>query len=139
MTDFVDQYDVIKPLLARLKEQCPQFPVIDHAWFTEPLTSFESQTPAVLVYLDNDSAEPDTGGTCVNQRVTLTYGIWIVCKQPVFPEARAAIREALCGQSFTRHHEAMQYVGGKANDIHGELIWWREYWSISTYRKCPIA
>lgn len=125
--------DIIDQLLERVRDQCPGLVNVDEAWFAEPIDSFDTQTPAALVYLAEDAAvdAPETLRSI--QLVTLTYGIWLVCKRSDFKAQRQALRRALMGYVFSQYHNSMAYRGGQTTDIRGELIWWREFWTVDTH------
>lgn len=125
--------DVIDDLLTHLRDQCPGMATVDEAWFAEPIDNFELQTPAALAYFAEDVAKGDAQTTRPVQEIRLTYGIWLVCKRADFRAQRQVLREALMGHGFSPQHNPMQYRGGQTNDIRGELIWWREFWTTDTW------
>ncbi len=125
--------DVIDDLIQRVRDQCPGMSTVEEAWFADPLDHFDTQAPAALVYLAEDGAQGDAQTTRPVQPLRLTYGIWLVCKRADFRPQRQALRETLMGHCFSPHHNPMQYRGGQTNDIRGELIWWREFWTIDTW------
>lgn len=124
--------DIIDDLLARIASQCPGLTTVSEAWFAEPIDNFGAQTPAALPYLAEDSAN-ELETICSRQRLRLTYGIWLVCERDDFRTQRQALRTALMGHGFSEHHDPMAYRGGQAADIRGELIWWREFWTVDTW------
>lgn len=124
--------DVIDDLLARIASECPGLTTVDEAWFAEPIDNFDTQTPAALAYLAEDTAaRPET--IRPTQRITLTYGIWLVCERDDFRAQRQALRTALMGHGFSEHHDPLVYRGGQTTDIRGHLIWWREFWTVDTW------
>lgn len=125
--------DIIDQLLQRVRDQCPDLVNVDEAWFAEPLDNFDTQTPAALAYLAEDTADNPPETLRPVQPVTLTYGIWLVCKRSDFKNQRQALRDALMGHAFSEDHNPMAYRGGQTSDIRGELIWWREFWTVSTH------
>ncbi|UQI42520.1 phage tail terminator protein [Vreelandella venusta] len=125
--------DIIAALIQRITDECPGLALVDEAWFAEPLDNFDTQTPAVLVYLAKDDAKADSDTLRPVQPLRVTYGLWLVCKRDQFRPQRQALREALMGAMFNEEHNPMQYRGGETNDIRGELIWWREFWTIDTW------
>lgn len=124
--------DIIDDLLARLASECPGLVTIDEAWFAEPIDDFDAQTPAALAYLAEDAGEA-LETLRPTQRVTLTYGIWLVCERADFRAQRQALRSALMGHVFSEHHDPAAYRGGQTTDIRGALIWWREFWTVDTW------
>lgn len=125
--------DVIDALIARIAAECPDLATVDEAWFAEPIDHFDSQTPAALIYLAEDAAAGELETQRPTQRVRLTYGIWLVTKRDGFRAERQAIRECLMGWEPSPEHEPMGYRGGQTTDIRGELIWWREFWTLDTW------
>ena len=125
--------DIIDDLLARLRDKCPAMATVDHAPFAESIDNFDAQTPAALAWLAKDGATGDAQTTRPVQGLRLTYGIWLVCKRADFKAQRQALREALMGHGFSPQHNPTQYLGGETTDIRGELIWWREYWTVDTW------
>lgn len=125
--------DIIDQLLERVRDQCPGLVNVDEAWFAEPIDSFDTQTPAALAYLAEDAVDGPPETLRSVQLVTLTYGIWLVCKRSDFKAQRQALRSALMGHVFSQHHNAMAYRGGQTTDIRGDLIWWREFWTVDTH------
>ena len=125
--------DVIDALIARVAAQCPMLATVDEAWFAEPIDHFDSQTPAALIYLAEDGAvgQPETQRPV--QRIRLTYGIWLVTKRATFRADRQALRSCLMGWEPSPEHEPLVYRGGQTTDIRGELIWWREFWTLDTW------
>lgn len=124
--------DIIDDLLVRLAGECPGLVTIDEAWFAEPIDDFDAQTPAALAYLAEDAGEA-LETLRPTQRVTLTYGIWLVCERADFRTQRQALRSALMGHVFSEHHDPVAYRGGQTTDIRGALIWWREFWTVDTW------
>lgn len=124
--------DVIDDLLARIASECPGLTTVDEAWFADPIDNFDAQTPAALGYLAEDAAAP-METVRPTQRITLTYGIWLVCERPDFRAQRQALRRALMGHGFSERHDSMAYRGGQTTDIRGSLIWWREFWTVDTW------
>lgn len=129
----MNEPDIIEQLVARLQAECPGLVTVEEAWFAAPLDHFDSQTPAAMPYLAEDIAPNPPQTTRPVQGVTLTYGLWLVCKRSEFRAQRVAIRRALFGHVFGEQHNPMAYRGGEANDIRGELIWWREFWTVGTW------
>lgn len=125
--------DVISDLIALLREKCPGMATIEEAPFASPIDNFDQQTPAALAYLAEDVATADAQTTRPVQPVRLTYGIWLVCRRAEFKSQRQALRAALMGHGFSEQHNPMQYRGGATDDIRGDLIWWREYWTTDTW------
>jgi len=125
--------DIIDGLLARISAQASGLATVQEAWFASPIDDFRSQTPAALPYLAEDSAEGGIETLRPVQRISLTYGIWLVCERADFRAQRNALRQALMGHVFTQHHEPMAYRGGQTTDIRGHLIWWREFWTVDTW------
>ncbi|SHL49822.1 phage tail terminator protein [Halomonas caseinilytica] len=125
--------DIIDAMIQRVRDQCPGLATVDEAWFAEPIDNLDAQTPAALIYLAEDSASGDMETIRPTQRITLSYGIWLVCKRPDFRPQRHAIRQALFGHGFSETHDSMAYRGGQTTDIRGELIWWREFWNVDTW------
>ncbi|MES3674604.1 hypothetical protein QC589_01470 [Halomonas elongata] len=125
--------DIIDAMLQRVRDQCPGLAIVDEAWFAEPIDNFDTQTPAALIYLAEDGAAGEPETIRPTQRITLSYGIWLVIKRPDFRAQRQALREALMGWEPTAEHEPMAYRGGQTTDIRGELIWWREFWNVDTW------
>lgn len=125
--------DIIAALIQRIATECQGLATVDEAWFAEPIDHFDSQTPAALVYLAEDSAAGGLETIRPVQHITLTYGIWLVCHREAFRTQRHAIRQALMGHGFSEHHNPMAYRGGQTTDIRGSLIWWREFWTVDTW------
>ncbi|MED5558302.1 hypothetical protein [Halomonas sp. 15WGF] len=125
--------DIIDQLLARVRDQCPGLATVEEAWFAEPIDHFETQTPAALAYLAEDGADDAPNTLRPVQPITLTYGLWLVCKRADFKSQRQAIRSALMGYGFSQYHNPMAYRGGQTTDIRGDFIWWREFWTVSTH------
>ncbi len=125
--------DIIDDLIARITAECPGLATVDEAWFAAPIDHFDSQTPAVLAYLAEDGPAGEIETIRPRQRITLTYGLWLVCHRAEFRPQRAALRAALMGHGFSPHHDAMAYRGGQTTDIRGTLIWWREFWTVDTW------
>jgi len=125
--------DVIDALIARVGAQCPMLATVDEAWFAEPVDHFDTQAPAALIYLAEDAAAGELETIRPTQRVRLTYGIWLVTKRAGFRAERQALRECLMGWEPSPEHEPMAYRGGQTTDIRGELIWWREFWTLDTW------
>lgn len=129
--------DVIDELIDRVRDQCPDLATVEEAWFASPIDDFNAQTPAALPYLAEDGASGEIETLRPKQAVTMTYGVWLVCKRAEFRAQRQALREALFGHGFTPTHDPAAYQGGKTVDIRGELIWWREYWDVGTWLSKP--
>lgn len=125
--------DIIDALIARVTAECPGLATVDEAWFAEPIDHFDSQTPAALIYLAEDGQAGPLETLRPVQRVTLTYGVWLVCHRAEFRGQRHSIRTALMGHEFSEEHEPMAYRGGQTTDIRGTLIWWREFWIVDTW------
>ncbi|MDT8895479.1 hypothetical protein RSO41_12515 [Halomonas sp. I1] len=125
--------DIIDAMLQRVRDQCPGLAIVDEAWFAAPLDDFDAQTPAALIYLAEDSAAGEPETIRPTQRITLSYGIWLVTKRSDFRSQRQALRQALMGWEPTEEHEPVAYRGGQTTDIRGELIWWREFWNVDTW------
>ena len=125
--------DIIDDLLQHIRAQCPGLITVEEAWFAEPIDSFQEETPAAMVYLAEDSAAGDVETLRPVQKVTLTYGIWLLCERKDFRAQRQALRECLMGWGATETHEPMGYRGGQTTDIRGHLIWWREFWNVDTW------
>lgn len=126
------QPDIQPELIARLQAQCPDMVSVQEAWFMEPLDNLGTETPAAFVYLSEDGATGEPQTTCPRQPVTLSYGVWLVCRRADFRPQRDAIRAALFGWVPSDQHSVVGYKGGKA-DIRGEYIWWREFWNVDTW------
>lgn len=125
--------DIIEALISRVAAQCPGLVTVDEAWFAEPIDHFDAQTPAALIYLAEDSQAGSLETLRPVQRITMTYGLWLVCHRDAFRAQRQAIRTALLGHGFSDQHEPMAYRGGQTTDIRGTLIWWREFWTVDTW------
>lgn len=125
--------DIIDALIARLHAEIPALQTVEEAWFHKPLEEFSSQLPAVLPYLARDAGAGDAQTLCPRQPLTVTYGLWLVCRRPERQGLRQALRETLFGWQPSERHDPMQYVGGQLNDVKGSLIWWIEYWSVDTH------
>ena len=125
--------DVIDQLIQYVRDTCPRMATVEEAWFAEPLDHFDTQAPAALLYLAEDTAQGDAETLRPIQQIRLTYGIWQVCKRADFRPQRQALRDALMGWAASDEHNPMQYRGGQTTDIRGELIWWREFWTIDTW------
>lgn len=129
------EHDVIEQLLARIAQQCPDIPTIEEAWFAAPLDRFDEQCPAALAYLAEERPRGELETLRPVQAVTLVYGVWIVSPRVGFRVVRQRIADALHGHQFSEQHQPAAYMGGKTDDIRGDYIWWREYWSIDTWRR----
>lgn len=125
--------DIIEALIQRVRDQCPGLVTVDHAWFAAPIDNFDDQTPAALIYLAEDGAAAALETIRPVQRITLTYGLWLVCHRAEFRPQRQAIRQALFGHGFGQKYNPMAYRGGQTSDIRGSLIWWREFWTVDTW------
>ncbi|XKE45751.1 hypothetical protein LG302_01000 [Halomonas organivorans] len=125
--------DIIDDLIARITAECPGLVTVDEAPFAEPIDNFDAQTPAALVYLAEDGSAGDLETLRTVQKVSMTYGIWLLCERADFRTERHALREALFGHGFSPGHEPMAYRGGQTVDIRGHLIWWREFWTVDTW------
>ena len=128
-------YDVIEPLLAQLTAGCPSAATVEEAWFAAPLDHFDVQCPAVLAYLAEERPAGSTETLRPVQRVTLVYGVWLVCSRAEFRTVRQQVSDALFGHQFGEEYEPAVYIGGKVDDIRGDYIWWREFWAIDTWRR----
>ncbi|CBV44064.1 hypothetical protein [Halomonas elongata] len=125
--------DIIDAMLQRVRDQCPGLATVEEAWFAEPIDNFDAQTPAAAIYLAEDGAASEPETIRPTQRITLSYGIWLVTKRADFRPQRQALRSALMGWEPTEEHEPVAYRGGQTTDIRGELIWWREFWNVDTW------
>ncbi|GAA3704333.1 hypothetical protein GCM10022421_08940 [Oceanisphaera sediminis] len=128
-------HDVIEPLLAHLAQQCPDIPTIDEAWFAAPLDRFDEQCPAVMPYLAEERIRGPVATLRPVQPVSLVYGLWIVCPRAVFRTVRQNVADALFGHQFSERHDPAAYMGGKVDDIRGNLIWWQEFWTVDSHRR----
>ena len=125
--------DVTLALIAHIRAQCPDLVTVDEAPFAEPIDHFDAQTPAALVYLAEDAAAAEVDTVRPVQRIGMTYGVWLVCKREDFRAQRHALRAAVFGWVPSEAHEPFAYRGGTMNDIRGDLIWWREFWTVDTW------
>ncbi|MAD44286.1 MAG: hypothetical protein CMH98_04705 [Oceanospirillaceae bacterium] len=125
------QVDVIDELQARITANCPVFVTVDHPWFMEALDELDKETPAALIWLSGDEAagRPTTDAGTIQEDV-LTYGVWIVSPQNKQEEARSQVRSALLGWCPTEYHGGFYYAKGGAENISGDLVWWREFWRV---------
>ena len=128
-------YDVIEALLAKLAIDCPSAETVDEAWFAAPLDNLDQECPAILAYLAEERPAGSVETLRPVQRVTLVYGIWLVCSRADFRIVRQQVSDSLFGHQFGERYDPTVYMGGKVDDIRGDLIWWREYWSIDTWRR----
>ncbi|SDF72758.1 hypothetical protein SAMN05216571_101411 [Onishia taeanensis] len=132
--------DITQLLIGRIKDQCPGFATVEEAWFAAPIDDFDAATPAVLPYLADDGAAGEVETLRPKQKISMTYGVWLVCKRAEFKAQRQALREALFGYGFSEMHDPIAYRGGETTDIRGDLIWWREFWTVGTWlSKSPNA
>ena len=128
----MSDYDVIDDLIALVRSECPGLATVEEAWFASPIDHFDSQTPACLIYLAEDAADEAETMRSV-QRVTLSYGLWLVCSRDDFRAQRASIRKVLHGHMFSEQYDPLSYRGGQTTDIRGEYVWWREFWTVDTW------
>lgn len=128
--------DVQPELIARLAALCPDLMRCEDAWFMEPLDRLHEETPAAFVYLHKDGPAGGAETICPRQRVTMIYGIWLVCPLEMFRAQRQAIRNAVFGWCPSERHEPFVFRGGE-NDLRGEYAWWKDLWSVDTWLRNP--
>tara|TARA_B100002049_G_scaffold217769_1_gene184491 strand:- start:83 stop:481 length:399 start_codon:yes stop_codon:yes gene_type:complete len=129
--------DIQPALIERLDTYCPAFESVSDAWFMAPLDNLDAELPMAAVYLHQDGPDGDPDTLRGRQRLTLVYGVWIVCARDEFRDHRHAVREALHGWVPTEHHEPLAYAGGQTSDIRGAHVWWLERWSVDTWLFYP--
>lgn len=126
--------DVTQELIERIQEQCPDFEMTGHAWFSDALDDLEGQMPACLVYQSGDlSLTADSELFITTQRVAVNYGVWVVVQRSELKTMRASLRKCLLGWQPTDTHNPMVYLSGKAENISGDIIWWREIWQTQAH------
>lgn len=130
MSDLFDG-DITPQLVERLRS-IPGVVTIDEAWFAKPLDDLGAETPAILPYLagDDGSEVMDLRQT---QRLSQTYGIWIICPRAQFRRMRQDVRNALKSWAPSERHEPMFYSGGRLEEVTGPLTWWREQWETAAH------
>ena len=126
--------DVTCQLIERIQNQCTEFELCGHAWFSDALDDLEGQMPACLIYQSGDqSLTAESELFITTQRVAVSYGVWVVAPRSKLKAVRASLRQTLLGWQPTDTHNPMSYVSGKAENISGEIIWWREIWQTQAH------
>lgn len=120
-------------LISRIQSQCPSFVTADHPWFMEALDELDKEMPAALVWLSGKEAANEPASQVATQQIVQTYGVWIVAPRDRLNQVGEEIEAALLGWSPDDMSDGMYYVKGGAENIAGDIVWWREYWALPVW------
>lgn len=126
--------DRSEEIISRIQLQCPAYVTVDHPWFMEALDELDKELPAALVWLSGDGVVADEPASLVTtQQVIQTYGVWVVAPRNRLDECRTELRVAMLGWVPDEMSGDVRYVKGGAENISGDIVWWREYWALPVW------
>lgn len=124
---------MMNELISRIDAQAPSFVGVSQAWTMAPVDDLTTETPLALVYPASDSAGTNTMDIGVVQRITTDWAIFIICPLASLDSLLGELRKALLGWQKEANYDPMTYVGGQAEDIKGDYLWWREVFRSSVH------
>ncbi|WP_028303468.1 phage tail terminator protein [Oceanospirillum maris] len=121
-------------LIGMIESQCPAFVTVDCPWFMDALDELDKELPAALVWLSGDGAVADEPASLVTtQQVMQTYGVWVIASRNHLDQSRTELRKTLLGWVPDEMSGDVRYVKGGAENISGDIVWWREYWALPVW------
>ncbi len=120
-------------LIGLVRQLCPFFVTVDHPWFMEALDELDQEIPAALIWMSGDEALDEPKSQVATQQVVQNYGVWIVAPRDRLEQARSEIRGLMLGWSPNEMTGDAYYLKGRAENIAGDIVWWREYWALPVW------
>ncbi len=127
---------ICEEVVAQLRAKCPSLVTVEEAATMKPLESVRQDLPAVLVFLNGETAPSDAETTASRQRVINRYGFHVLVRpkdqRQVFAEIQAAMLgwvPDVGGCAF----DEFAYHSGELNDIDKGYCWYVQQWRVPEF------